>query len=198
MVFDTKAGVWKNVKNEPLSMPLTKEAADEKALVSEIPDDWTFQAITDIESNGNPHVSVKVGPDIGARRSGSKRIQHYRWDGHNWSQSNTTTLPKGDGDLEVKSAEEVSLYIESKTNDEIGEVSRWDSSDGGSSFQKGQTFLQREDAGFVISALIDNPHPDARFIVAEKRERTYYRKMYLLGDSGSIQRKKKDADVLKE
>jgi len=198
MVFDTKTGEWKNVKNEQLQMPLTKERADKKALVSNIQSDWTFQAITDIEPTGDPHVCVKVGPDVGAKRSGAKRIQHFRWDGQEWIQSNTATLPKGDGDLEVKSAEEVSLYIESKTNDEIGEVSRWDSSDGGSSFQKGQTFLQREDAGFVISALIDNPHPDARFIVAEKREGTYYRKMYLLGDSGSIQRIKKDADVLKE
>ena len=33
MVFDTKTGQWKNVKKEPLVMPLTKEMADEKALV---------------------------------------------------------------------------------------------------------------------------------------------------------------------
>jgi hypothetical protein len=197
MVFDTKAGLWKNVKNESLAMPLTKEIADEKTLIKEISDDWTFQAITDIEPNGNPHVCVLVGPDIGTKRSGAKRIQHFRWDGQEWLESNTANLPKGAGDLHVKSAKEVSLYLESKTSDDIGEISRWDGFDGGLSFKKGETFLQREDSGFVISALIDNPHPDARIIVAEKEAGTYFRKMYLLGDSGAIQRDKKGAAVLK-
>ena len=198
MVFDTKTGSWKNVQNESLTMPLTKEMADEKALIKKIPNDWTFQAITDIEPNGNPHVCVLVGPDVGERRSGPKRIRHFRWDGQEWLQSKTANLPEGDGDLQVKSAEEISLYLESKTIDEVGEISKWDSFDGGASFKKAQTFLQRPDAGFVISALIDNPHPDARIIVAEKESEKVFRKMYLLGDSGPIQRIKKEAQVLKD
>lgn len=196
MVFDTKNGQWKNVQNELLAMPLTKEMADEKALVKKIPNDWTFQAITDVEPNGNPHVCVLVGPDVGAKRSGPKRLQHFKWDGQKWLQSQTSTLPKGDGDLQVKSAEELSLYLENKTNDDVGEISRWDSFDGGASFKKAKTFLQRENSGFVISALIDNPHPNARIIVAEKESETYFRKMYLLGDSGAIQRGKEEAAVL--
>jgi hypothetical protein len=189
MVFDTKTGAWKNVRNESLEMPLTKEMADEKTLIKDISDDWTFQAITDVEPNGNPHVCVMVGPDVGARRSGPKRIQHFRWNGQKWLQSNTANIPKGGGDLEVKSEKEISLYLESKTSDNVGQISRWDSSDGGGSFKKAKTILQREDSGFVISALIDNPHPDARIIAAEKLEGTYFRKMYLIGDGGVIKRK---------
>ncbi|WP_397364578.1 BNR-4 repeat-containing protein [Olleya sp. R77988] len=197
MVFDTKTEQWKNVKNEPLEMPLTKEMADEKTLVKKIPNDWTFQGIADVDPNGNPQVCMLVGPDIGARRSGPKRLQHFRWNGNEWLQSNNTNLPRGNGDLEVKSFTEVSIYLESETKNDVGEVSRWDSFDGGDTFKKSQVFLQRENSGFVISSLIDNPHPDARIIVGEKEEGSDYRKMYLLGDNGPIKRSIKEAQVLK-
>jgi len=39
MVFDTKTGIWKNVKNQPLEMPLTKEIADKKTVVKIIAND---------------------------------------------------------------------------------------------------------------------------------------------------------------
>ncbi|XCF05430.1 BNR-4 repeat-containing protein [Tamlana crocina] len=197
MVFDTKTGVWKNVKNEPLAMPLTKEMADEKTLVKQIPNDWTFQAIADIDSNGNPQVGVMVGPDVGAKRSGTKRIQHFRWDGQEWLQGNTDNLPKGDADIEVKSTSEVSLYLESQTPADVGEISRWDSFDGGKTFKKNSVYLSRKNSGFIISALIDNPHPDARIVVAQKEKGSDFRKMYLLGDSGPIQRLQTETKVLK-
>ena len=192
MVFDTKTGEWKNVKNESLKMPLTKELADEKTLVKKIPNDWTFQGITDVDLNGNPQVCVLVGPDIGAKRSGPKRLQHFRWDGQTWLQSKNSNLPRGNGDLEVKSATEVSIYLESETSNDVGEISRWDSSDGGNSFQKEKVFLERKNSGFVISSLIEKAHPDARIIVGEKEEGSDFRKMYLLGDNGPIKRNKEN------
>jgi len=198
MVFDTKQGQWKNVKNEPLQMPLTKEMADEKTLVRKIPNDWTFQGITEVDPNGNPHVCILVGPDVGANRSGPKRLQHFRWDGQTWLKSKNSNLPRGNGDIEIKSATEVSIYLESETSDDVGEVSRWDSFDSGDTFEKSTIFLQRENSGFVISSLIDNPHPDARIIVGEKQKGTDFRKMYLLGDNGPIKRSKKEAEVLND
>lgn len=197
MVFDTKTGQWKNVKNELLKMPLTKEMADEKTLVNKITSDWTFQGITDVDPNGNPYVGILVGPDVGARRSGPKRLQHFRWNGKEWLKSKNSNFPRGDGDIEVKSATEVSIYLEGETNNDIGEITRWDSFDGGDTFKKNKVFLQRKNSGFVISSLIDNAHPDARIIVGEKEEGTDYRKMYLLGDNGPIKRPKKEAQVLK-
>jgi hypothetical protein len=196
MLFDTKTGVWKNVKNESLEMPLTKEMADEKTLVRKIPSDWTFQGITDIDPDGNPHVGILVGPDVGANRSGPKRLQHFRWDGQTWLKSENSNLPKGDGDIEVKSATEVSIYLESETSDNVGEISRWDSFNAGETFKKSTIFIQRENSGFVISSLIDNPHPDARIIVGEKEEGSDYRKMYLLGDNGPVKRPEKEARIL--
>lgn len=198
MVFNTKSGVWKNVKNESLEMPLTKEMADKKTLVALTGTDWTFQGVTDVDPNGNPQICIMVGPDVGKKRSAPKRLQHFRWDGKTWLHNKLAALPKGNGDLEVKSAKEVSLYLESKTRDDMGEMSRWDSFDGGESFKKGDVLLRRKNANFAISSLIDNAHPDARIIVAEKEKETDFRKMYLLGDNGPVQRDKEEAQVLKE
>lgn len=198
MVFDTKSGQWKNVKNEPLVMPLTKEMADAKTLVSQIADDWTFQGVTDVDSNGNAYVGVQVGPEIGANRSGPKRIQLFKWDGKEWLQSNTDNLPKGDADIEALSSNHVNIYLEGKTTDDVTEISRWRSSDDGKLFKKDKMFLQRKNSGFVISSIIDNPHPDARMVVGEKEKGTYFRKMYLIGDNGPIKRSKKEANVLKQ
>ncbi|SFD27915.1 BNR-4 repeat-containing protein [Algibacter pectinivorans] len=198
MVFSTKTGVWKNVKNERLEIPLTKEMADEHTLVREIAEDWTFQGIADVDPNGNPQVCVLVGPDIGENRSGPKRIQHFRWDGKMWLKSENKDLPRGNGDLEVKSSNEVSIYLESVTNEGVGEISRWDSFNGGASFKKGTVFLSRKNASFVISSLIDNPHPDARIIVGEKISGSDYRTMYLLGDNGPIKRDIDEAKILKD
>ncbi|GGD04700.1 BNR-4 repeat-containing protein [Hyunsoonleella pacifica] len=197
MVFDTKTAVWKNVKNEHLAMPLTKEMADEKTLVSIIAEDWTFQGVTDVDPNGNPHVGIMVGKDVGAKRSAPKHLQHFRWDGKEWLKNENWNLPKGDADIEVHSATEVSLYLESQSQKDIGEISRWDSFDGGKTFKKNTIFLSRKHSGFIISALIDNPHPDARIIVAQKEEGSDFRKMYLLGDNGPIQRSKKETKILK-
>ena len=197
MVFDTKTGEWKNVKNEPIKMPLTKEMADEKALVKIIANDWTFQGVTDVDPNGNPQVIMLVGSDIGEKRSGPKRLQHFRWDGQEWLKSENSDLPKGNGDIEVKSAKEVSIYLESKTSDDIGEISKWDSFDGGKSFKKGPVLLSRKNSSFIISALIDNPHPDARMIVGEKEPGTDFRKMYLIGDNGPIKRIIEESQIVK-
>lgn len=196
MVFDTKTGQWKNVENEPLEMPLTKEMADKITLVKKIPDDWTFQGVTDVDPNGNPHIGILVGPDIGVKRSGPKFLQYFKWNGKKWLQSDNSGLPKGNGDIDVISSNKVSIYMESEVED-TGEISRWDSFNGGESFKKSKVFLQRKNSRFVISALIDNPHPDARIIVGEKEKGTDFRKMYLLGDSGPIKRNIKEITLPK-
>ena len=194
MVFDTKASLWKNVKGEPLNMPLIREEADEKALVAKTSSDWTFQAVVDLNPDGNPHVCVRVGAETGRRRSAPKSLHHFRWNGATWVQSKNAQLPVGGGDIELNSTNNVNIYLD---DSRAGEVSRWDSFDAGDTFKKGPVLLRRNNSGFAISSLIDNAHPDAKIIVAEKESGTYFRKMYLLGDIGAIQRAKKEAEVLK-
>lgn len=192
MVFDTETGGWRNVKGEHLELPVTKETADEKALVTKTPGNWTFQGVVDLDEDGNPHLGVTVGKDIGARRSAPKRMHHLRWNGMEWLHNENAQLPVGKGDLAVGAPTEVSFYMESITEEGVGEVGRWDSFDGGVTFSKADVFLRRENARLIISSLIDNSHPDARLIVAEKQQGTDYRKMYLLGDNGPLERETKE------
>lgn len=192
MSFNTVTNKWRNVKNECLEMPLTKEMADKKTLVSKTFSNWTFQVVTDIDLNGYPQVCVLVGPDIGKRRSGPKRIQHYRWDGQSWLHGNTTNLPNGNGDIDITSKKETSIYMESYTKYNTGEISRWETYNGGETFKKKKVLLQRKNSTFAISSLIENAHPEARLIVAERVKETDFRKMYLLGDNGPVKRRVKE------
>ncbi|WP_396635704.1 BNR-4 repeat-containing protein [Maribacter sp. R77961] len=198
MVFDTKLGKWKNVKNEPLQIPLTKEMADEKALVANTGTDWTFQGVTEVDANGNPHIGITVGPDIGEKRSGPKRMRYLKWDDTEWVSVQNSGLPIGNGDIELTSKNEVQFYIAAQNSKGTGEVARWDGGVNGETFQKTKILLTKPNANFAISTVIENPHPDARLIVAERKRGTDYRKMYLLGDNGPVMRLKNEALVLKE
>jgi hypothetical protein len=198
MVFDTKTGEWRNVKEELLKTPVTREEADAKALVAQTPGNWTFQSVVDLDTDGNPHIGVTIGKDIGERKSAPKQMHHFRWDGKEWVQNGSGGLPVSNGDVAVGASGEVSAYLEIKTEDGFGEVGRWDSSDAGATFSKADVLLRKKNAVFAISALIENAHPDARLIVAEKQRGTDYRRMYVLGDNGPIKRIKKEALCLQQ
>lgn len=197
MVLDAKTGVWRNVEGDVLNMPIIREEADKKTLVANTDGSWTFQGVADLDPAGNPHLGITTGKDIGDRRSAPKTMHHFRWDGESWIAGGNTGLPIGNGDIDVKSMNEVSLYIESRDESGVGKVSRWDSFDAGDTFREANVFLRRNRSGFAISSLIENAHPDARIIVAEKQAGTDFRKMYLLGDSGPVKRSEKEAQILK-
>jgi hypothetical protein len=196
MVFDTSSNEWKNIKNEVLRMPLTKEMADEKALVKNTGDNWTFQGIVTIDSQGNPHIGMTIGPDIGKKRSGPKRMEYFKWNGSEWIQAQNSGLPVGNGDIALTPTDEIGFYMASQNAEGIGEVARWDGGVKGDSFQKTQTLFVKPNANFAISALIENPHPNARLIVAERKRGTDYRKMYLLGDNGPVTRVENEAKIV--
>ena len=196
MAFNTSKNIWSNVEGETLNIPITREVADEKNLVTKTPGNWTFQGVVDIDNQGHPHIGMTIGAEIvGSRRSASKTLNYFRWDGTKWMHTKNTNLPMGDGDIEVKSSQDISFYIEASENG-LGEVSRWDSSDGGASFVKAKTYLSKSKSSFAISSLINNPHPYARLIVAEHKPGSTYKKMYLLGDNGAVLRHIKDAQTL--
>lgn len=198
MVFNTKTGEWRNVKGDSLDLPITKEEADKKALVARTDGSWTFQGVVDLYSDGNPHIGITIGKDIGEKRSAPKTMRHFQWNGSEWVQNEASGLPVGNGDIEVGTLGEVSVYLESVSEVGSGEVGRWESTDGGATFSKSAVLLRRKNAKFVISSLIENAHPEARVIVGEKRQGTDYRTMYLLGDNGPLKRLSKDARILIE
>ncbi|MGY6648003.1 BNR-4 repeat-containing protein [Wenyingzhuangia sp. IMCC45574] len=197
MVMDTKTNLWKNVKGEVLPMPLTKEVADKKTLITRTDGHWTFQGITDLDEKGNPHVAITIGKYISGKRSKSKRMNHYKWNGLEWKASVNDGLPLGAGDIEVHKAANVSFYIAGTNVNGQGEVVRWDSFNGGDKFKRGKVYLTKAKSKFAISSLIENPHPDARLIVAQKEPGSDFRKMYLLGDNGPVKRLKSEVLLIK-
>jgi hypothetical protein len=197
MVFDTKTKLWKNIEGEELNAPITRELADEKALVAKTDDKWTFQGVVVLDAEGYPHIGMTIGNEIeGARRSAPKHMHYFRWDGSDWIHANNSGLPIGNGDIEVTPTNAVHFYIAGTNSDGLGEISRWERYESEGSFKKTKTLLTKPDASFAISALIENAHPDARLIVAERKPGTDYRKMYLLGDKGALKRLKSEAQIV--
>ena len=203
MVFDTNKNTWRNVQGDALTMPLTREVADEKTLVARTGGNgfWTFNGSTHLDQNGYPHIGINIGKDLGQKTGGPKQTSHYRWTGSEWlggqpvykqaREDGTDTR----GDFIIKSPTEINYLLGYKENGD-GIISYYNSTDGGQTFNKGKELLRSKNAAWSLTALIDNAHPDARIIVAEKLKSSNWRKLYLVGDNGPIQREKSSASVL--
>lgn len=208
MTFDTVDNTWKNVTGDTLTIPLTKEEADEKTLAVDTGEKWTFNGSTKLDTEGNPHIAAYVGEDIGWQIGGPKHARYFRWNGKEWTGNFDSGLPIGRGDF-LSSGQNVRFLL-SGVDPTIDKtiVRWWESEDGGANFTAGQELLQFGDyfvevpsnsnrpkslsnldsPGSAASSFIRNAHPDARIIIAEKPDGTDYRRMYLVGDSGPIAR----------
>lgn len=196
MVFDTKSGAWRNITGEALEMPITREYADAKTFAVETDGLWTFGGSAHLDSMGHPHIGINIGEDLGEKTGGPKRTTHYRWDGEGWIGGTSLNEQHSRGDFIVQSPQDVRFLLEYNDQND-GVIAWWNSSDGGSSFSKGNELLRRENASWAISSIIRNAHPDAQVIVAEKLPDTDTRKMFLLGRNGPIQRKMSEASILR-
>lgn len=196
MKFDTDNNQWLNVKGEKLQLPITKELADEMALVRNTGARWTHNGMAAVDEQGVPHITSYEGPDDGSKHGGPKEIMHYYWTGTDWG-GDKVGLPTGaKGYLQASAAQEVSLLVQSRVNKRL-EVAWWNSPNNGEAFKKEQVLLTEKRGALLISRMIRNAHPDARFIVAEKIKGSDYAKMYLLGGKGPVERLKTEADVVK-
>ena len=195
MVFDTKTDIWRNVEGDELEMPIVREYADKKTLVARTGNLWTFNGSVRLDSKGFPHIATNIGKDLGEITGGPKQTSHYRWTGKKWIGGVSVAKMASRGDFMVKHSHEIS-YILAYGRGGYGVVSWWHSEDGGSIFTKGEELLRRRSAGWAISSMINNAHPDARVLVAEKSNQTDYRNMYILGDNGPVKRPKSEADHL--
>ena len=210
MKFDTASNTWSNVQGESLSIPITKDVADQKTLAINTKDMWTFNGSTKVDDKGNPHMSVYVGEDIGWQIGGPKHARYFRWTGEQWTGSFDNGLPIGRGDF-ISDDNAVRYLISGVMPDsKLTSVAWWESSDGGQTFSKGDELLSfgeysvdshvsensdrpkslsnLDSPGSAASSFIRNAHPDARIIIAEKPDGTDYRRMYLVGDKGPIKR----------
>ncbi|EWH08846.1 hypothetical protein DS2_15344 [Catenovulum agarivorans DS-2] len=203
MVFDTKNNSWRNVKSEPLSIPVTRQIADEKTLVARTGGDdmWTFNGTAHLAPNGYPHLSINVGKDTGQPWGGAKQTRYYSWTGKAWigghQVNNQLSQNRGsEGDFVIESNNKVkfTLAYQEKNNDAV--VADFHSQNGGQSFSKGHELLRINGVSWSVSSLIQDAHPDARILVAAREKGTQWQKVYLLGDNGPIKRVKSEALVL--
>ena len=193
MVMDTDDHVWRNVKGEKLTVPVTKDYADEMTLVVDTGDLWTVRGVPALDPAGKPHATFEVGEGMGLNHGGPKQTQHYRWTGQEWVTGGSTELPASAvGDMLVSSPVDVSLLLDGD------EVAWWHSTDGGQSFKKGETLIKHKRTRFTLSSMIRNAHPDARVIAAgnNRAEKNDFREMYLLGDHGPVKRLKAEASQI--
>lgn len=196
MVMNTDNNEWHNVKGEKLTVPVTKELADKKALVADTKDLWTVRGAVRLDNEGNPHAIFYRGEHLGLRHGGPKQVIYYRWTGKKWFSAKTTDLPVATGDIAVSSPDKASLLLAAK-KDGVAELAWWNTIDGGQSFKKGEVLYKRKKTGITTTALIRNAHPDARVIISGNNKGDY-KKMYLIGDKGAIKRLKAEADQLDE
>lgn len=195
MAMDTKDRIWRNVQGDKLKIPVTREDSDKMTLVADTGDLWAYRGTAALDTEGNPHVTLYVGEDVGERVGGPKQVRHYRWTGQKWI-SGYQDLPVAVGDIIVSSPNEVNLLLAGKDDGGTGEVAWWNSSDGGEHFKKGDVLIRLEKTGLGITSLIRNAHPDARVVIVGKRGSGDFGKMYLLGDKGPVKRPKSEADQL--
>ncbi|CAH0528792.1 BNR-4 repeat-containing protein [Vibrio hippocampi] len=202
MVFDTKNDTWRNVKGETFDLPVTRELADEKTLALDTKDKWTFNGSVHLDQDGNPHIGTNIGVDLGVKKTGGpKQTSHVTWTGEEWVGGNPVNPSAVNwgvdtrGDFFISSPQKVTFALGYKEKGD-GVISYFSSEDGGETFAKGKELLRKPKSGWSISAMITNAHPDARLFVAEKaRGEKRWRKMYLLGDNGPIQRSLTDANT---
>ena len=190
MVFDTAEGTWRNIEGEELPMPLYREDAEAMTLVARSGDLWSFNGSVTLDPLGRPNIGITMGEDIGERAGGPKHMRHFRWTGEEWVGGHPNTLPISNGDLIAPTENDVSFLLRWRNSQRDGFVGWWNSNNGGESFEQGEVLLRRPNANFAISSFIRNAHPDAQVIVAEIPPGTNDRRMYLLGESGPVRRRR--------
>lgn len=198
MELSTRDGTWRNVRGESLTVPVTKEHADENAKIVDTGDDIVHGGPLSFDSEGNPHILLYRTQDKSTIHGGPKTIYHYRWTGEKWVERRQPGLPRLTGHMDAHTPEKISLVLAGRTEDRVAEVAEWHSHDGGETFEKGRVHFTRPGVGVQMSQPIANAHPDARFVLSVVQPRSDYRFMMLAGDSGPVQRPRAEAEVLTE
>jgi hypothetical protein len=119
MVMDTKDHVWRNVKGEELTVPVTKAHADEKTLVVDTGEQWSLRGAVRLDPAGNPHVTFKVGAPRPLKKGSPKQVNYFRWTGEEWVGGiPRAALPTdSESDILISSPTRVSLSRENHLRD---------------------------------------------------------------------------------
>ena len=77
-----------------------------------------------------------------------------------------------------------------RNHEGTGSIDWWATADGGRTWARGDNVFSLNGAGFEVTTLVRNAHPDARMLVAGKvaGQEHLYHHMYLIGDRGPLTR----------
>ncbi len=200
MVLDTKTQQLRNISNEQLPIPVTREIAEQKTLVARTGDHWTFNGSATLDKQGNPHLAINIGENLGKNTGGPKQTHYYYWTGKEWSQGqvinptakHTNTDTRGDFYI---NQQQLTFLLGYKDNDDgvIASFTRQPTNNADPTFIKEKELLRRAKANWALTATIENAHPDAQILVAEKQANSQLHKIYLVGANGPIPRKAAEA-----
>ncbi len=173
---------WENVKGESLKMPITKEYADKMALACDTDGVGIRRVTLRVDSKGFPHL---------LHRRASELV-HFYWDGKAWQESVVFTkdYKVTDADFAVESPGVIRLLVTARTENQ-NEVSWWTTQNGGHSWEKERTLMANTtNTDYLMGALVRNAQSDAQVVVSEinPNQDHLYRKVFLLGDKGAVQR----------
>lgn len=190
MRMDCGDDSWETIQGEAVQVPVTKEYADAHTLVCDTGTEQCNHGTNRVDSEGNPHLFF---------RQGSGQLRYYRWSGSAWQgPSVISSGHKGqDGDFVIESPSTVRFLL-TQSSDGGGEVGWWETVDGGRTWKKGACLISSPTATFDVDAMVRNGGPQARMVVSEMDERggDFYRKVYLLSDTGPVPRPQEEADCL--
>lgn len=185
---------WRNIQGDILEMPLTKEHADAHALAVNTGDKWVHGGDIALDDQGYPHFLLYLGDNTGHVHGGPKLLHHHRWNGEEWLvHGGDEKTRRKRGNLHVPTSKEVNILLAERTK-----LRWWNSTNGGETLKPGKTYFEVEDGNLIISDFIENAHPDARILVARKVNDSDFRRVYLVGDNGAIQRNRSEAEILTE
>ncbi|MBN1341504.1 MAG: BNR-4 repeat-containing protein [Phycisphaerae bacterium] len=181
---------WENAGGHALTLPVTKEYADENTRVCNTGKERSNHGTCRVDDDGHPHLFFRQGP---------MQIRYYRWLGSAWQDPVVVTRDSRsqDGDMIVESPKVVRMLL-SHGHSGAGEVGWWKTTDGGLTWKKGPCLISSPNSRYTPGSLVRDAHPDARIVVSEndRAPNHLYGKLFLLGDSGPIRRPQEEAKHL--
>ena len=184
---------WENVSGRVLSVPVTKEDADEKTLVYDSGKARCNHGICAVDESGAPHLFFRYEKG---------QVRYTRWLGDAWQDPKPIAAAAGsqDGDMIVESPTEVRLLLEGGKQGGGGEVCWWRTKDGGKTWKKETCIISSNSVNYKLGSFVRNSNAQGQVVIEEHDPASphLYRKLFLWGNKGLVGRSAEEAARMAE
>ena len=184
---------WENVSGRVLSVPVTKEDADEKTLVYDSGKARCNHGICAVDESGAPHLFFRYEKG---------QVRYTRWLGDAWQDPKPIAAAAGsqDGDMIVESPTEVRLLLEGGKQGGGGEVCWWRTKDGGKTWKKETCIISSNSVNYKLGSFVRNSNAQGQVVIEEHDPASphLYRKLFLWGSKGLVGRSAEEAARMAE